>query len=211
MAKFTIWGANTAYKMNHPGSQNIFDLWTLPESIAAIKQDIVDKIMLDMGEFGLVYQDPDFIAEAISTIGKAYYHTFDRWYNDLTVDYKVTDNYDRDETITTVHEQIAHGKTTGKTTDESSNDTTNKLSAFDSNTLVDSSGNTDTGSNTSNVESTSDGTNNYTTTVTNKTHGNIGVTTASKMIMEDIDMRKRLNIFNLISDVFVAELCIPIY
>lgn len=211
MAKITIWGANTAYKMTHPNSQNIFDLWTLPESISDVKQDIVDKIMLDMGEFGLVYQDPDFIAEAIRTIGKTYYHTFDRWYNDLTIDYKVIDNYDRDEVITTVHTEVAHGESSGSTTGASSNDTTNKLSAFDSNTLVNSSGNTDTGSNSSDVESTSDGTRDYTTTVTNKTHGNIGVTTASKMIMEDIDMRKRLNVFNLISDVFVAELCIPIY
>ena len=211
MAKITIWGANTAYKMNHPNSQNIFDLWDLPASIADVKQDIVDKIMLDMGEFCLVYQDPDFIAEAIRTIGKTYYHTFDRWYNDLTVNYKVTDNYDRDETITTIHTETAHGKSTGTTTGTSSNDTTSKLSAFDSNTLVDSSGNTDTGSNNSSAESTSDGTRDFTTTVTNKTHGNIGVTTASKMIMEDIDMRKRLNVFNLISDVFVTELCIPIY
>ena len=44
MAKITIWGANTAYKMNHPNSENIFDLWNLPDSIAAVKQDIVDKI-----------------------------------------------------------------------------------------------------------------------------------------------------------------------
>ena len=45
----------------------------------------------------------------------------------------------------------------------------------------------------------------------NLIHGNIGVTTSTQMVENEVLLRQRLNIINMISDMFVKEFCLMIY
>lgn len=50
--------------------------------------------------------------------------------------------------------------------------------------------------------------NENTRTINSRTHGNIGVTTASAMLRESIELLPRLNIYENIANMFYSELCL---
>lgn len=86
-------GLNTyLYQMKN---QTLFDLLTLPEGIN--KDDVVDNILLEGGEFEVLYSNPEFMRDAIKVWGNKHYYTFDKWAKLQAMEYNPLENYDRIE------------------------------------------------------------------------------------------------------------------
>ena len=180
LAKITLIGFYNAYEDTDP----IFEDLILP---AGIDKDLfINSLLLDAGEFEVLYADPDFFKNAVSIWGRKWYRTFEKWFNALSVNYDPLNNYDRTETWTT-------------DTDSASNSTsTANRSSYDSAALQPYTSMNDSG--------TFDGRE----VRTGRAFGNIGVTTSQQMLEAELNLQE-WNLYQHMIDLFKTELLIPIY
>lgn len=229
LAKITIVGQETWLQKDN---KSLFDLFTLPEAID--KDECIDNIMLDCGEFEVLYSDPYFMRSAIGVWSKKHYRTFEKWAAALAIDYNPLENYDRIEEWTDKENEksdVDFGDKT-KTTTDSTTDTSGKseqngntedlVSAFDSDSYqesekheidTDESHEDNVKSNTVlNNETTQNTKGNKDTEGTHdgRIHGNIGVTTSQQMLQSELDIA-RFNLIQQITDLFATELCLLVY
>lgn len=120
----------------------------------------------------------------------------------FNMDYNPINNYDRTETIT----KKSNDKTENNLTDSEqygNKNTKENVSAFDSSALQPSS---ETVESEFTNKKTHGGTisNTGTETITNKTSGNIGVTTSQQMIESELEMRKKQVVFSFL-DMFAKQ------
>ena len=92
LAKITMIGMEEW--LNH-FDKSLFDLFVLPEDVD--RDNCIDNIMLECGEFETLYSDPEFMRAAIGTWSKKHYRTFDKWAKALKLEYSPLENYDRIE------------------------------------------------------------------------------------------------------------------
>lgn len=231
LAKLTMLSFNKYLNDMYDG-QTLFDLLTLPEGIS--KDDLVDNILLQGGEFEVLYADPVFMRDAVGMWGRKCYNTFLKWITAQNIEYAPLENYDRTEDWTDQNYHVSNtsarrdsGNTrTFNNQDKRTIDTTvvseDQVSAFDSSTYQPSDKNTTDNDGTDTVdysgtikdeygEGTSGEENgNSTDTHGGRIHGNIGVTTSQQMLQQEYDVA-RFNIIDQITDMFILEFCIPIY
>lgn len=158
LAKLTMISFNKY--LNQMYGQTLFDLLNLPAGID--KEDLVDNIMLQGGEFEVLYSDPVFMREAVGSWGRKCYNTFLRWISAQSIEYNPLENYDRQELLTDQYYKAASSsarrdsgntrtfdnqdKRTIDTEDERTLDTTrtseDEVSAFDASTYQPSAKNT---------------------------------------------------------------------
>lgn len=229
-AKISLWAMNEAYKHDHP-DKDIFEKWILPDRLSSVKDDITDVILLDCGEFEMLWSDIEFFAEALCVFGKKYYRTFDRWAETLDQEYSPIENYDRQEDWS----DFSHGSrfsnsenknnssVDSNTIEQNSqnNNIENKVSGYDDdsyspkdkqesgssmNASSGTFGTTADSSESKSNESSADNAEHV-----GRVHGNIGVTTAATMITEEMQMRLKQNLYKKISDIFCAEFALMIY
>ena len=229
LAKLTIIGQETWLRKD---SKSLFDLFELPEAID--KDTCIDNIVMECGDFEVLYSDPYFMRSAIGVWSKKHYRTFEKWAAALAIDYNPLENYDRIEEWTdTENENSDVGfddktkTTTDSTTDssgksEQGGNTEDLVSAYDSDSYQESEKHeidTDE-SHEDNVKSHSV-LNNETTQNTKGTkdtegkhqgriHGNIGTLTAQTMLQSELDIA-RFNLIQQITDLFATELCLLVY
>lgn len=218
----------------------------------------INTILLQAGEFEVLYSDFDFMEEMIGVISKKWQRTFQKWYDALQLEYNPIENYDRYETWTDTGKNTENStrgsnrsltgsdkedtsgsdseNISGSSSDQShSNSTTDTyVTPYDSDALhqdnesrssqdANSTGSTrqdtsrsnsqNTAKNTSENETTSDNENRNLTNSSDHSghlHGNIGVTTSQEMLEAELDI-DAWNLYEHIADVFVRELCIPVY
>lgn len=230
LAKLTMISFNSYLVQMH--DQTLFDLLDVPEGID--KDVLCDNIMLQGGEFEVLYADPTFMRQAIGTWSKKCYNTFLKWVTAQSLQYNPLDNYDRNELLTDQYYKAASStarRDSGNTRtfnnqDKRTIDTTvvseDEVSAFDSSTYQPSAKNTIDNDGTDTVdysgtikdeygEGTSGNENeNSTTTHSGRVHGNIGVKSSQSLLAEEYDIA-RFNIIDQITDMFILEFCIPIY
>lgn len=212
--------------------QTLFDLLELPDLID--KETVVDNIMLQGGEFEVVYADPEFMRNAIGMWGRKHYYTFDKWAQAQQIEYNPLENYDRIENWSdtgnrgeksqarrdsgntrTFNNQDKRTLATGSTTE-------NEVSAYDSSeyqpadsTRVDNDG-TDTMDYSGTIKdeygegSSGQTTENKKDVHDGRIHGNVGVTTSQQMLQAEYEIA-RFNIVEQITDLFIMEFCIPVY
>lgn len=210
----------------------IFDTLTLPDGID--RDLVIDNIILEAGEFELVYSNPDFMKSAIGVWSDKYYRTFKKWIDALSIKYEPLENYDRmeeweDKNIST-HSGTNSSNTSGSAsstnngtiTNNSSDTMTGSVSAYDSDVFTPNEQNVGNGNSTSNsTGSTISNNNEYVTgsestndsstnTREGRAHGNIGVTTSQQMLESELDIAK-WNIYKHITDLFMQEFCIMVY
>lgn len=94
LAKLTMISFNSYLQQIYNG-QTLFDLLTLPDGIS--KDDLVDNIILQGGEYEVLYSDPVFMREAIGLWGRKCYNTFLKWITAQNIEYNPLENYDRIE------------------------------------------------------------------------------------------------------------------
>lgn len=98
MAKITLWGMNQWLKDND--NQTIFQELTLPTGIDSDK--LLDIVLLQCGEFEVLYANPYFLQDAIKVWGNKHYATLDKWKKALDIEYNPLENYDRKEDWTEI-------------------------------------------------------------------------------------------------------------
>lgn len=199
---------------------------------------LVDTILLNGGEFEVLYADVDFMKNAIGRWSNKWQRTMERWIAVLQKEYNPIENYDRIEDWTdanskktnndAIHSEGITRKETAVASDASvssgEGDTENKVSAYDVSTYSphdradtsskgtnNSLGTTDAAgeTNTNSIDSMkSDDISNG--IHSGRIHGNIGIKTTQSMILEEIDV-SRFNIYDEIANLFLQELTIYTY
>lgn len=160
-----------------------------PEGID--KDTVRTTILLNAGELEPLYKDPEFMQMAVENWAKKWYHSFERWNQALSENYDPLHNYDRYEDWI--------DKTDSSVKSDSTTET--KKSAYDSTSLTPYDA-TDYG-NTDTVDATG--------THHGHLYGNIGVTTSATMLTEEMEVRGKYNLYNMIADCFATELCLLVY
>lgn len=212
---------------------NLFEGLELPEGVD--RQKVVDNIVLECAELEVVYPVPQFMKRAITLWSYRQIDEWNRFYSLNSLEYNPIENYDRQESETTGGTSQHSGtdttrnNRTGSETrnysseDETAQDDTYKVAAYDSNTMVEreqenhegsasrsaseSASVTDAGSQTlEHGEKITD-----TGTRVSRIHGNIGVTTSQQMIESEIELIPKLNFYSRIVDEFKRRFCILVY
>lgn len=229
LAKITLIGQEARLKMEN---KSVFDLLNLPDGID--KDTCVDNIILECGEFEVLYSDPFFMRAAIGTWSNKHYRTFEKWINALNLEYDPLENYDRKEDWTDTGNRqntldftddtttTTTGKTTTDGTSEQNGFTEDQVSAFDSSSyqesekhIVDTDESHEDEVNSTNemknasIQNTA-GNEDSESVHTGRVHGNIGVTTSMQLIQSELEL-DRFNIIQEITNLFMVELCIMVY
>lgn len=198
-AKITLF---SFYKWFRIVNLDLFSEMKLPDGVD--RERLINTILLRGGEFEVQFDSADLVKSQIGIISENWFDTFKRWREALEIEYAPLDNYDRIEQWTDNSEGSSQSDANGS----GRNSTTNTVSAFNSPTLVNDTGE---GSSNSN-ESHASGSASSSATHEGRVHGNIGVTTSSKMLDEYMVIRERWgNYYEHVADVFLRELVIPIY
>ena len=204
-AKLTLIGMNT-YFQNAGG--DLFEFLDLPEGLT--KQTLTDNILLEGGEFEVLYSDPVALKSYIGIWANREQATFQRWVDALAIDYAPLENYDRHENWTDTLDSDGTTRTVGNNDTSTSGTVTTDVSAYDSSgyqpkekaTTSETVDNDTTENNTSTLDNTG--------VHAGRIHGNIGVTTSQQMLESELDLGY-WNIYSRITDMFLKEFCIMIY
>lgn len=186
----------------------LFDLMQLP---AGIDKDVLcNNILIRSGDFESLYGDPDFIKSAVGIWSRKWYRTFDKWQKALQLSYDPISNYDRHEEWTTDDTGSQSSRSTDTSTASTNSTSTDKVSAYNSNALVNDK------ENTVNAGSTGNSTTNLSGDHANKevrkgrAWGNIGVTTSQQMLQSELDVAS-WNLYEHITDIFLSEFIVPVF
>lgn len=204
-AKLTLIGCNAFFQNI---GDDLFKGLTLPEGLA--KKTLTDNILLQGGEFEVVYSDPWALQNFISVWADREAATFQRWVDALAIEYAPLENYDRHEDWTDTLDSDGTSRTTGTNDTSTSGTVTTDVSAYDSSSYQPKD------KVTSSETIDNDTTENNTSTLDNtgvhagRIHGNIGVTTSQQMLESELDLGY-WNIYSRITDMFLKEFCIMIY
>lgn len=209
LAKITMWGFEGWLKTEN---KSLFDKLSLPAGID--KETLTDNIMLELGEFEVLYADPEVMRECVGLWARKWSRTFNKWITALNISYNPLENYDRQEEWTDSTHNTSSNTVNGTSTSTGTDtgDTTYKKTAYDSDSLhitgKEESTNTNTLNSTNGAETNGqmDGNGEH----SGRIHGNIGVTTSQQMLQSEFDIA-RWNIYEKITDLFATEFCIMIY
>lgn len=204
-AKVTLIGMNTYFQ--NAGS-DLFEFLDLPEGLT--KKTLTDNILLQGGEFEVLYSDPVALKSYIGIWSDREAATFKRWVDALAIDYAPLENYDRHEDWTDTLDSDGTSRTTGTSDTSTSGTVQTDVSAYDSSgyqpkekvTTSDTVDNDTTENNTSTLDNTG--------VHAGRIHGNIGVTTSQQMLESELELGY-WNIYSRITDMFLKEFCIMIY
>lgn len=186
IAKVTLIGMTNYLEMEN---EDLFSRLTLPAEVN--KQTLVDTILMTGGEFPVIWANPDFVQRMIGIWSAKMQPTFERWVYTLTRDYNPIHNYDRYEEYTDV--ENTDGKTSGTNT--------RKVTGYDSDQLRTNDQVSDESQGSTDRQLKHDA----------HLYGNIGVVTSATMVSEEIDLRKRFNIYELITEEFLNEFCVRVW
>ena len=174
-------------------NENLFDDLVLPEGID--RDALIYLLLQRYGEFDLIYTDYDFMKDSIKHWSISHQVTFKKWLEGFRAEYNPVENYDRYEDYTDKGNNSNHSN--------SNSNALNKRSGYNNDNMVNDS------SNISDNSFSGDG--EYTNTHIAHMHGNIGVTTAPKMLDEMFKLYGNTNLYSLICDLFADEYLVRLY
>lgn len=210
LSSFYTW-FNTALSQD-----DLFKNLDLPEGID--KDTLVGNILMTGGEFEVAYADPYFMQNLIGIWSKKWYRTFNKWVEALSIEYNPLENYDRmeeweDDAKGTLNNTRTHNNQ-DKRTLNTTNTTTEEVSAYDSSSYQPSKKVTsaDTGTDTMDYSGTikDDGGSSNNAKHKGRIHGNIGVTTSMELLEAQLKISE-WNLYEHITDLFLKEFVIGIY
>ena len=174
-------------------NKSLFSGVTFPEGID--RDQAINEIILECGEFEVLYSNADFLTEAITLWSNTRQQTFSKWLEALNASFNPLENYDRYDEYT---------DTEGITGSLNSNNTdATDVSAYDASGYQPKDKVTSSGSSTNKTDRT--------LKHELHSHGNIGVTRASQMLSEYVDVYDKYNIYHLIAADFVPRFTIMVY
>ena len=184
--------------------ETLFDNMILPDPID--RETFINSLLMKSGEFELLYPDLDFMKDFIGIWSKKWYQTFSKWYEGTQASWNPIENYDRYEEENEIKDgTVKNNGTNGMTVNGTEE---NKVSAYDSGSYQPSGEATNNSTTNASNNNTTD--EDYTINKSSHIHGNIGVTQASQML-EGFYKITEWNLYDHMSDVFIREMCIPVY
>lgn len=217
-------------------NNKLFDEMSFPSKFTQEQKDTVIKnILIESADLECAFPNWDVLKVMIGTWSKLNLPTWERIYNASLLEYNPIENYNRNETETintTGKEQTNDSDrfdTSGKDSTSSSqshfgSDTTKgDVTAYDSNSMKPhdeskityghnitdntqiSYGKADTRTRVTGMTNSED------VTRTNKTTGNIGVTTSQQMLMSEKEIALEFNLLPAIVKSFIERFCILVY
>ena len=170
-------------------NDDIFADLVLPDELN--KDTLTDNILMRSGEFPVLWANPFFVKNMIGIWARKNLDMFKKWVYALEQEYNPIYNYDRYE------ESTDNEKTTGS----GSGTDTHSVTGYDSNALQ-TNDQVSTGSTASGTRDNG-----------HKAHlyGNIGVTTATAMQKEFLELYGSWNLYDKICDLFTDEFCLKVY
>ena len=222
LSKLTLVG------MNNYSDGAIWDNLSLPEGYD--KEIIVSEILRQGGEFSVLYPDLDYIKYMIGIWSRKFYHNFERWYEAFCFEYEALYNVDVKTTITEnakdidndLRYRLANRAGLSHEKQDQKNQLLNQASkaAYDADTFKpvtsdSSSSSTSLSTSEGHSESESSSESNshsweHSQTNVEIKQGNQGVTMSQEMLLAEYNAW-RVNIYEMIADLFVSEFCICIY
>lgn len=198
-AKITLIGLENFLNMN---DMSIFDFLELPEKVD--KVTVENSILMDLGEYEPLWGDPLFFRNMVGVWSEKWAMTFQKWSDVLNLEYNPIENYDRQEEWTDKEKNnnTSSGSNKGDVKDHATNQ--QDVSAFNdagfdpSNRSTIESGTITSNSATSSSSETKD------SIRSGRIHGNIGVTTSQRMVIEQTEVAQ-LSIYQHIVDMFAKE------
>lgn len=180
----------------------LFDALELPSPID--KEVFINSLLLSDGERPLLYTSPAFMKNAIGVWSMKHAEDFRRIARALTEEYNPIHNFDRNEEYSDQESGTDSTSTTGKRTDNLNNE--NTVSAFNSSTYQPDTNSKSTGD----VSSIGDSKMNYGHKLEHKGHlyGNIGVTKSQEMVIDEIELRSKYSLYNVLAGMFTTEFCL---
>ena len=205
--------------------RGLFTGINLPDEVDYV--DFIYLLLTETEDLEVVYPDPTFMKDAIRFWGRLMRPSWEAMAKALYAKYNPIENYNREESwtdsgsrtdnLTEVNSGSMTGsgsvsETTGGTTINSKrgynsagwiagekDESTGSIS----NTTTDSTTNSNTRTNTGTV-----GTSN---TRTGNVHGNIGVTSSQQMITQEVELRVKHQLCNIIIQQFKMKFCLLVY
>lgn len=207
---------------------DVFDNLVLPTGLD--RDLLIPEIVTQCADFPLLYPDYDFMKMLIGVWSNKEQHIWTEMLRSEGFQYNPIENYDRTEDITrtVTGESETSGTASSTSTDSasstqqqtSSGTSTNANTSYNSVTFKDANKNTSSGSNNSTdsteTESSASGTDHQessssgTERILNRTHGNIGVTTAQQMIQGFREVSDFCT-YDFIVNSFKQRFCIQVY
>ncbi len=194
------------YQIGKARDKNFFDKLTFPEGI---DHDLaVTNILHEAGDYEVLYNDLDLMANACELFSAKWRRTFEKWLAVMNIDYEPLENYNRLEHWS--DSESTSESTSTSTSDATSNSATtdNDISAFNADTLQNDTSAATTAETAGHAlnQSKHDRLNYF--DHEGRVHGNIGVTTTQAMYLEEWELSK-LNLYHEIYVLFARELLIP--
>lgn len=214
MSKVTIYGLEKYLSVRN---DSIFKDMPFPAGLD--KEVFADTVLLDAGEFGSLYGDPNYLKYAVTKWGHKYRDTFQKWADVWLAEYNPLHNFDRHEEYTDNGSNVSRTEQSNSANNSSfssgSGENTLTVSAYDS---ADWSNKDKTAvKNSDTIQGSSNGTAEIKNTGSNETthdghlYGNIGVTTTQQMMASEVEARRALNPYQLMVDLFIQNFTIPVY
>lgn len=206
---------------------------TLPEGLDL--DTLKNNIILECAELEVIYSAPSFFRWAVDSWAIKELPVWERMWAAISTQYNPLENYNRTETTT---ETGSHSKTdsytdeteksasnSGNTHSESEETTTGNhfVYGFNDNSQVkqssDTGGATSESDGTSSMSGTETGelshsgseSGNNTLSRTSRVSGNIGVTTSQQMLSAELELDRKINMYDIITRDFRNRFCILMY
>lgn len=205
MAQFSLYGL---YQFD----ESLFDDITLPAPLD--KETLINCIIEKSGELFPYHQSPGNFKRSITFWFKRNYSNFEKQINALLSEFNPIENYDRYEELKETPNISKRVEFDGSNTTVSNDNgtTEGKVSAFNSDEYEPSNLGTSSGhgDSTTSFNSGNTETESGTRIHENHIHGNIGVTTASAMIRETVELYS-FDLYENIAQRFEKEFLIRVY
>ena len=237
-------GANLSIMGLYNNDDTVLDLMVFPDGMTDDEQQTVkDNLLIECAELEFLYPAPTVAKNIIGIWSKKELPYWQRVYDAAQLEYNPIENYRRNENETIIDDRseehsgsdvnTAGGSDSSTGTAQSQEieggtDTiTNKISGYDSNTLVD---NTEASTQYGHTVGFGSNTSNSTTYGRTDTlrhgekidhdgrterrvlaYGNIGVTTSQEMLTQEMEVAKIINVMNIIIESFKNRFCLMVY
>lgn len=188
---------------------SMFDNIVYPQNLD--KNVIINTIMDNCAMYTPIYTDINLLTMKINNFFLKYQNTFNKLYDAYSIDYNIIDNYNRKESYTTTDDQNVTDNAIYSSSTNQTGINSSLVSPDDSNNFVNDT-RLETSDN-SKLSSTNNVTNISKNTRSHELHayGNIGVTTSQQMLESELEIRPKLNIYEIIANFFFKEFVLYTY
>lgn len=176
---------------------SLFDNLVVPDIID--KDILITNLLAETSELEVLYPDSDYMKELIGYWSQKQLPVWQKYADTLGIEYDPLNNY--------VKQTEHHGDkdTTANTTGNSNSTSTDSVKGYNETEWVDS--NKTVSSDTGNSNRTTTGHDNYNRTV----KGNVGIRSFSDLITEEMKLREKYNLYDLLIRDFKLRFCILVY